>query len=202
MPGASRLALSLMAENTTRIRGRRVGALGAALLLVLGVVLTGCGDSAPTRQDVRDKRVNDPVRRESVSARIGSIRLLTVRIERPEGAHAAGSNSALFLTLANSGVADTLVAVSSVDARSIVLRDGADPPKDHLDVRVDVGEVVPMQHASGLHLELVDLKRDLGKRSFVPVTFRFAQAGSVTVQVFVSGVDHPVVEPLPTSDTG
>ena len=180
----------------------RMWVLGAALLLVLGTALTGCGDSVPSSSDVRDKRINDPVRRDSVSARVGSIRLVAIRIVRPEGAHAAGSNSALFLTLANSGVADTLVGVSSVDAGSVILRDGAGTPEDEIEVRIDVGGVVPMQHASGLHLELVDLKRDLGKRSFVPVTFRFAEAGSVTVQVFVSGVDHPVVEPLPTSDGG
>jgi copper(I)-binding protein len=188
-----------MGDSTTTTGRSRVRILTAALLLALGIVLSGCGDSVPSQSDVRDKRVNDPVRRESVNARIGSIRLLTVRIERPEGSHAAGSNSALFLTLANSGVADTLVAVSSVDARSIVQRDGAEQPEDDIDVRVDTGETVPMQHASGPHLELVDLKQDLGKRSFVPVTFRFAQSGSITVQVFVTGVDHPVVEPLPTS---
>ena len=173
--------------------------LTAALLLVLGVVLAGCGDDVPSRQDVREKRINDPVRRDSVSARVGSIRLVGMRIQRPEGESVpAGSNSALFLTLANSGVADTLVAVSSVDARSIIQRDGDEDPEKSINVRVDVGGVVSMQHASGLHLELVDFKREVRTRSFVPVTFRFEQAGEVTVQVFVSGVDHPVVAPLPS----
>jgi len=175
--------------------------LATALLLVQAAALTGCGSDVPSQQDVRDKRINDPVRRDSVSTQIGSIRLLAMRIQRPEGEHAAGTNSALWLTIANSGVADTLVAVSSVDARSVVLRDGADPPENTIDIHVDVGGVVPMQHASGPHLELVDLKRDIGKRSFVPVTFRFQYAGSVTVRVFVSGVDHPVVAPLPASDS-
>ena len=40
-----------------------------------------------------------------------------------------------------------------------------------------------MQSADGLHLELVELKRDLGKRTFVPVSFRFEKAGPVTVKV-------------------
>jgi copper(I)-binding protein len=177
--------------------------LGAVLLLTLGAALTGCGsDNVPSKQDVRDKRVNDPVRRDSVSAQVGSIRLIAMRIQRPDEAHAQGTNSALWLTLANSGVDDTLVAVSSVDAGSVVLRDGADAPADSIDVRVDAGTTVPMQHASGPHLELVDLKREIGKRSFVPVTFRFQNAGAVTVKVFVSGVDHPVVEPLPSDSTG
>lgn len=175
--------------------------VGASLLLVLGTALTGCGSDAPSKQDVREKRINDPVRRDSVSARVGSIRLIAMRIQRPDEAHAQGTNSALWLTLANSGVADTLVAASSVDARSIVLRNGGDAPVDGINVRVGAGGTVPMQHASGPHLELVDLKRDIGKRSFVPVTFRFQNAGAVTVKVFVSGVDHPVVEPLPTADS-
>jgi copper(I)-binding protein len=179
----------------------RTSTFTAALLLVVGVALTGCGSDVPSQSDVRDKRINNPVRRDSVSAEIGSIRLLAMRIQRPDEAHAAGTNSALWLTIANSGVADTLTAVSSVDARSVVLRDGAGAPEKSINVHVDVGGVVPMQHATGPHVELVDLKRDIGKRSFVPVTFRFQWAGSVTVQVFVSGVDHPVVAPLPSSDS-
>jgi copper(I)-binding protein len=162
-----------------------------ALLLVLGAALTGCGDGRPSAQDVREKRINDPVRRESVSAQVGGMRMIAMQIARPEGAHAAGSDAELFLTLANSsGVPDTLVAVSSVDARSVVQRYASEPPKEAIDIHVDPGQVVPMQHASGLHLELVDLERDVGKRSFVPVTFRFDQAGKVTVQVFVTGAEH------------
>ena len=179
----------------------RPSTLSVTLLLVVGAALSGCGSDVPSQSDVRVKRINAPVRRDSVSTQIGSIRLLAMRIQRPDGSHAAGTNSALWLTIANSGTADTLVGVSSVDARSVVLRDGADPPEKTIDVHVDVGGVVPMQHASGPHLELVDLERDIGKRSFVPVTFRFRYAGSVTVQVFVSGVDHPVVAPLPASDS-
>jgi copper(I)-binding protein len=172
-----------------------------AFLVAIALVLAGCGETKPTRSDVREKRVNDPVRRDSVSARIGDIRLLTVRIERPEGVHAAGSNSALFMTIANDGKADHLVAVSSVDARSVVQRDGAGTPPPGIDVAVPERAVVSMQSPYGLHLELVDLKRDLGRREFVPVTFRFAEAGEVTVQVFVSGVDRQVV-PSPSPSGG
>ena len=178
---------------------RRLG-----VVLVAGaLLLTGCGgESKPTRTDVREKRVNDPVRRESVSARVGDLRLLTVRIERPEGVHATGSNSAMFLTLANDGAADRLVAVSSVDARSVVARDGAAEPVPGIDIPVPERGVTSMQSPYGLHLELVDLKRDLGRREFVPVTFRFAEAGEVTVQVFVTGVDRQVVPSASPSGGG
>ena len=176
---------------------RRLG----VLLVALALVLAGCGDSKPSRADVRERRINDPVRGDSVSARVGDIRLLTVRIERPEGVHAAGSNSAVFMTLANDGAADRLVAVSSVDSQSVVARDGSAAPTPGIDITVPERGVVSMQSPYGQHLELVDLKRDLGRREFVPVTFRFAEAGTVTVQVFVSGVDRQVV-PSPSATGG
>ena len=184
------------------LAARRSAALLGVLLLVLPLGLAACGsDNKPTREEVREKRINEPVRRESVNASLGNLRLLAVRIETPVGEHEAGSNSALFLTLANSGPDDRLVAVSSADAESIVQRQGAGVPAPAIDITVAQNGVVAMQHATGLHLELVGLSRDLGKRTFVPVMFRFQDAGSVTVKVFVSGVDHPVVPPLPTSDS-
>ena len=170
-----------------------------ATLLVAGLGACG-GDSKPTREEVREKRINDPVRRESVSARVGDIRLLAVRIQTPVGSHAEGSNSGLFLTLANSGPDDRLVAVSSVDARSVVQRTGAAEPAPSIGIDVAQNGTVSMQHADGLHLELVELEREVLARTFVPVTFRFRDAGTVNVKVFVSGVDHPVVPPLPSTD--
>jgi copper(I)-binding protein len=188
---------------STRPRTALTTPARVCVAVLLALVLAGCGgESKPTREDVRDKRINDPVRRDSVSARVGDLRLLTIRIERPEGVHATGSNSAMFLTLANSGATDRLVAISSVDARSVVQREGAEAPAPGIDITVPEGDVVSMQSPYGLHLELVDLKRDLGKRTFVPVTFRFADAGEVTVQVFVSGVDRQVVPPSPSASRG
>ncbi len=184
-----------------QVSHRRAWVLGA-LLLVVPLALTACGgEHKPTREQVREKRINEPVRRESVNASVGQVRLLTVRIETPVGEHEAGSNSGLFLSIANSGPDDRLVAVSSVDAGSVVQRDGAEVPAEGIGIPVVQGGTVSMQSPNGLHLELVDLKRDLGKRTFVPVSFRFAKAGPVTVKVFVSGVDHPAVAPLPTAES-
>jgi hypothetical protein len=56
-----------------------------------------------------------------------------------------------------------------------------------------------MQHIDGLQLEMVGLKRDRGRRTFVPVTFRFKEAGPVSVEVIVSGARHEVAPP-PSSD--
>jgi copper(I)-binding protein len=84
----------------------------------------------------------------------------------------------------------------------VVLREGAEPPAPKIEIAVPEGGVVSMQSPYGPHLELVELKRDLGNRSFVPVTFRFADAGDVTVQVFVSGVDRQVVPSSPPTSSG
>jgi copper(I)-binding protein len=179
---------------STTSSSRRLATRGSALLLVLGLVLSGCGDDPkPTRDQVREKRINDGVRRGSVSARVRDIRLQVVRIERPEGAFAQGSNSAMFLALSNSGKDDRLVGATTPDAGSVVQRDGAGEPRATIDVAVPAGNVVSLQSPYGLHLELTDLETDLGGRSFVPVTFTFAEAGEVTVEVVLVRVARQVV---------
>lgn len=163
------------------------------LVLLCCTLLAGCGGEDAARKG----RINQPVRREAVSSRVGAIRLVLVRIQQPDAAHAQGTNAALFLTLTNdSDTADTLTAVSSVDAERVLMRDGASDPAPSISVPVSAHGTVSLQHASGLHLELVGLKRDLPRRHFVPVSFRFEHNGAVTFHVFVQGVDHPVVEPV------
>ncbi|SDT14426.1 copper chaperone PCu(A)C [Jiangella sp. DSM 45060] len=136
---------------------------------------------------------------DSVNATAGHIRLLGVRIEHPDDAeHIEGDNVGLFLTIANqSSEPDTLTAVSSVDARQIVFRDGDGPIEEEIDVTVPAEGVASLQYPGGPHLELVELGRNVRGASFLPVTFRFADAGTVTVYVFVRGFGRPTVSPLP-----
>jgi copper(I)-binding protein len=171
--------------------------VSVVLTLLCCSVLAGCGQGDDA---ARKGRINQPVRREAVSKRVGDIRLVLVRIQQPDAVHANGTNAAMFLTLTNdSDKDDTLTAVSSVDAESVLLRDGSAAPEPSISVVVPAHGTVSMQHASGLHLELAGLKRDLPRRHFVPVSFRFETAGAVTFSVFVQGVDHPVVEPVPSA---
>jgi copper(I)-binding protein len=171
--------------------------LALVLVALCCAVLTGCGQGEDA---ARKGRINEPVRREAVSSRVGDIRLVLVRIQQPDQVHANGTNAAMFLTLTNdSDQADTLTAVSTVDAERVLLRDGAAAPEPSISVVVPAHGTVSMQHASGLHLELVNLARDLPRRHFLPVTFRFESNGAVTFKVFVQGVDHPVVEPVPST---
>jgi copper(I)-binding protein len=177
--------------------GKRRGVTGALAsgLGVLIVLVTAC-TAAP---DLQQKRIENPVRGSSVNASIGALRLLAVRVEAPEDdVHVAGDNVGLFLTIANDGTTpDRLSAVSTVDARDIVLRDGARGPTKAVSVDAPAKSVVSMQYPGGLHLELVDITRDTRGGVFLPMLFRFASAGAVTVNVFVQGIPGATVAPLP-----
>jgi copper(I)-binding protein len=182
-------------------RARSLDTPWVRLVLIVVVALwgvTACDDDAGQRQQ---QRIDNPVRPDSVNATVKSLNLLAVRIETPSDAvHVEGGNVGLFLTIANSGeTADTLTAASTVDARQIVLRDGTAPPSAAIRVELPPGEVASMQYPGGPHLELVDLKQDVGGGRFMPVTFRFANAGPVTVNVFVQGFAHPTVAPRPST---
>jgi copper(I)-binding protein len=171
---------------------RRLHAL--LLVVVLLAAASACGQGVPTRAEIREKRINDPVRRTSVSARVGNIRLLAIRIERPVG-DSAGGNAGLFLTLTSSAAEDHLTEVSTDKASSVVVREGAGAASEEIDVRVPADGTTSMQSSHGRHLELVELTKDLGTKTFLPVTFGFTHAGTVRVNVFVSNVDHSVVPP-------
>ena len=163
---------------------------GVALALIAGCAASG-GDRL-----LDARRPSD-----SVNASAGPVRLLGVRIEHPDDAeHTEGDNVGLFLTIANqASEPDTLTAVSTVDARQIVFRDGAGPIEEEIDVAVPAGGVASLQYPGGPHLELVELGRNVRGASFLPVTFRFDNAGTVTVYVFVRGFGRPTVSPLAPS---
>ncbi len=173
------------------MRGRRGGLLGSLVLLML-LPVTACADDS-SQQD----RLANPRRPDSVNATVGDIRLIAVRIEAPDDElHIEGDNTGLFLTIANGGDNDdTLIAASTVDAQSIVFRDGDEPPADRINVEIPAGDVASLQYPGGPHLELVELKRDVRGSSFMPVAFRFDEAGTITVNVFVQGFGRPTVAP-------
>jgi copper(I)-binding protein len=184
-----------------RAGGRRVarGVLLTALAALAASGLTAC-EGAPDR---RQQRIDNPVRADNVNVTQGAVRLLGLRIETPaDVVHVEGGNVGLFVTIANSATEpETLTAVSTVDARSVVLRDGTAPPATRIRVEIPPGGVASMQYPGGPHLELVGLKRDVGGGRFMPVTFRFTEAGAMTVDVFVQGFAHPTVPPVPAPGT-
>jgi copper(I)-binding protein len=175
---------------------RRVARIRLGVVVLTGAVALGaCTQAKPT-----DARISNPVRQNSVNASVGNMRLLATRVDAPDDAvHVKNGNVGLFTTLANDGTsADRLVGVSTVYARQVVYRVG-EGPEASVAVTVPPKGVASLQYPGGPHLELVDLKVDVAGSRFIPVTFRFENNGSLTVNVFVEGFGFPTVPPTTTS---
>ncbi|WP_330474483.1 copper chaperone PCu(A)C [Terrabacter sp. C0L_2] len=166
----------------------------AALLSASLVPLAAC----TSQRDPVQERITNAARGTSVNAEAGRIRLLATRIDAPEERKLlGGSNTGLFTTLANDGdTADRLVAVSTVYARQVVMRQGTDGTESPVQIEVPTAGVVSLQYPGGLHLEMVGLLVDVRAGRLLPVTFRFEKSGSVTVNVFVDGFGLPTVSPV------
>ena len=91
---------------------------------------------------------------------------------------------------------DVLTSVTADAATSVVLRVGATHRKEGINLEVPPGGVSSLQYPGGPHFELVELKQDVGRGSFLPVTFHFRRAGEVEVNVFVQAFDRPIVTPV------
>ena len=165
------------------------------LALVPAALVTAACQSQP---DSTQARIDNPARGNSVNAQIGDIRLLATRIDAPEERKVlAATSTGLFTTLANDGSqADTLVAVSTSYATRTILRDGTNGAERPVEVPVPAHGVVSLQYPGHTHLELVDLKVDVRAGRLLPVQFRFAKAGTATVNVFVDGFGLPTVSPV------
>ncbi len=182
-----------------RSTGRRAP-LALALALAGAAFLAAACQSQP---DSTQARIDNPARGNSVNAQVGDIRLLATRIDTAaERKVLAGGNTGLFTTLANDGTqADRLVAVSTSYATRTILRDGTNGAERPVDVPVPAHGVVSLQYPGHTHLELVDLKVDVRAGRLLPVQFRFAKAGTATVNVFVDGFGLPTVSPVTSSTT-
>ena len=97
-----------------------------------------------------------------------------------------GSNSAVYLTIANTGGgADTLTGVRSDDAGAVEMHQMS--IKDNVASMRQVGEIpIPARgevrlDPNGYHLILVNVSRDLRVGDTVELTLTFKQAGQVFV---------------------
>lgn len=174
----------------------RRAVLGVCVLALAGA-LVGCGSG--TASSGR-RHTGPPARPGAAATSVGGIELHLVRIERPTGkTHAPGSDVGLYLTIVNRrGAPDRLRAVTTPDARRVVVRDGVSSPARSVNLPVPKDATLSLQHPDKTHLELSGLKRELRPGTFMPVLFSFDHAGSVKLRVPVSRTEHPVV-PHPTS---
>ena len=170
------------------VRRRRVLPAIVALL----VLCAGC--AAPLQGEIDSPGANTS---------LGGMYIRYAHIAETRGQpHPAGADVPMFVWLYNNGPrADELVEVSTPAARSVVLDDPR-RPQSRLPVPiVPQGEYV-LAPATG-HLTLQDLKQDLRGGDFVPVTFRFRDAGEVQLNVQVQpppydpGAWSPTPSPAP-----
>ena len=159
----------------TRPRRRSLAVL--ACLLALGTA--GCGESAAEVEPGPEVAGGAIGPDQSVSE---DVKLLQVQLEHPaDGVYQVGEDAALELTVSNTGPApDTLVDVSGPDFAGVRLSGSGLPLAVPADGTVAIGG------ADGPSLTLVDLTRELRSSLSTPVTFTFAEAGTVTVDVVVA----------------
>lgn len=162
---------------------RRSAALLTAALLAAPLV-AGCaaGRNADT---INTAEVTD-----AASADVGPLQVRNAYVAPPEtGVYGKGGDAPLYVTVANRGSADTLTAVTSPDASSVVVA-AADPTGGSsqpasgtgLPLALPGGTALPLGPTS-THLLLQGLGRRLVSGQSVKVTLVFAAAGSTTLTV-------------------
>lgn len=169
-----------MTAEPVSARRRVIAGVGAAVAAVLLTSACAAGQQAQT--------ANQKPTLDGTNATIGSIGLRGLAIEAPSGpSYAVGSNPAIKVVLVNSGLkADALTSISSSEATGWGTAPGTSgtgasstsPVSIAAGDRVSYG--VPEATDS---LLLLGTKAALYPGTSITLTFTFAKAGSVSVQV-------------------
>ncbi|MGY1667682.1 hypothetical protein [Geodermatophilus sp. SYSU D00696] len=171
-----------MTHRAMRAARARASVLAACALLAV----TACGDrldeDAPLEepgQEVDGGAVGPDVR-------VGDdLALAQVQLEYPlDGVYEEGEDARLFLAITNSGGEPaSLVDVSGPDFGGVRVEteDGTGLP-----LQVDANDDLYIGVEGPPDMTLLDLDRSLRSSQSIPVTFTFAEAGEVTVDVMVS----------------
>lgn len=156
---------------------RRVRALTAAAALTLGLLVSGCaaGQISQTADEVA-----------AIDGANGGVGDITVRnvemVTADTGGYAKGADAALQLKISNQGLsADTLTQVNSPAATSVEVNGPVQVPAQSL---LSIGAQAPIT------VTLKNLTDAVSYGQSVPVTFSFAAAGPITVQVPIAIPDQ------------
>lgn len=168
------------------LKAVRLRLIPAALGLGAVVALAGCSAGQVTETDTQVAAVNGG----SGDVKQVAVRNATLSFPTEGAFYRAGSSAPLELVLSNEGPNDKLVQVTSPYAASATVGGVTDLPS-----RTALHATGPSaQPAAGVDQRKVQItlngfKQDITPGVTVPVTFVFAQAGQVTVQVPI-GADH------------
>lgn len=172
-------------------RCRYTALLGGALL-----ALSACGEEAPSEVpggEVRGGAVGPDVR---VS---DDVSLLQVQLEYPlDGRYEEGEDARLFMAVANTGTAPaTLTDISGPDVGEVRVETTAG---GGLPLQVDPNDNLYVGAEGPPDVTLLDLGRSLSSSQSIPVTFTFAEAGEVTVDVVVAAEGQTPSAPFDSPD--
>ena len=113
------------------------------------------------------------------------VKLLQVQLEYPlDGVYEEGEDARVFFAVSNTGTdAATITDISGPDfsAVEIATRDG-----EGLPLQVEANDNLYVGAEGPPNVTLLDLDQSLRSSESIPVTFTFAEAGEVTVDVMVS----------------
>ena len=168
-------------------RCRYTALLGGALL-----ALSACGEEAPEETpggEVRGGAVGPDVRvSEDVS-------LLQVQLEYPlDGVYEVGEDARLFMAVSNTGGDPvTLTDISGPDFGGVAVttEEGTGLP-----LTVDPQDNLYVGAEGPPEVVLLDLGQELRSSQSIPVTFTFAEAGEVTIEVPVSAEGQEPTNPF------
>ncbi|RRO17369.1 copper chaperone PCu(A)C [Saccharopolyspora rhizosphaerae] len=159
----------------------------AALGLGAVVALAGCSAGQVTETDTQVAAVNGG----SGDAKQVAVRNATLAFP-PQGAfYRAGSSAPVQVVLSNEGPNDKLVQVSSPYAASGQVSGTTDLPSNTALHATGPSAQPASTGERTVQITLNGLKQDITPGVTIPVTFVFAQAGQVTVQVPIGEDHHP-----------
>ena len=179
--------------RTARSKRRMITRTTAAVFAAATLTLAGCGAGQYAQS------VNEQAAMLGANGQVGDMSALNVRLAPLEQEkYPAGSNPRVLLYLSNDGInPDTLTSVSSSAAQSAQI--SGDPV-------IPANTLVDLSGDSGRQITLQGLTQDLYYGVSIPMTFSFANAGSLTINVPIENPptrsnDRETLEILPPHPT-
>ncbi len=179
--------------RTDRTKRRVLTRTAVAVLAAASLALAGCGAGQYAQS------VNVQAAMLGANGQVGDLSTLNVRLAPIEQEkYPAGSDARVLLYLSNDGInPDTLTSVSSPAAQSVqITGDPVIPGQTLVDLSGD----------SGRQITLSGLVQDLYYGVSIPMTFSFANAGNLTINVPIENpptrsTDRETIEILPPHPT-
>lgn len=170
------------------LKAVRLRLIPAALGLGAVVALAGCSAGQVTETDTQVAAVNGG----SGDVKDVAVRDATLTFPSEASFYPAGSSAPMELVVSNQGPDDELVSVSSPYAASAkVSGDTSLPTNTALHAVGENEDLAPGENARIVDITLQGLKQQISPGVTVPVTFSFAKAGQITVQVPIGQDDTP-----------